>query len=85
MVSFSKNRTLRISSILVPPFLMRVKDKNGKETDEFEGFCKDIVNEIAKMLNFTYKINQVKDKQFGGLVNNSWNGMIGELMRNVSW
>ena len=62
---------------------MKKKNDKGEETNEFEGFCKDLVNEIANLLNFSYKINQVKDKQFGGLVNDSWNGMIGELLRGV--
>ncbi|XP_078663345.1 glutamate receptor ionotropic, NMDA 1-like isoform X1 [Branchiostoma floridae x Branchiostoma belcheri] len=52
-----------------------------------EGFCINLLKELAKKLNFTYDVHLVKDGKFGTQerANNSnkkeWNGMIGELLR----
>lgn len=76
-----------VTSILVPPFLIMKKNKTTNEPipGQYEGFCVDLIKDVAKKANFSYKIRVVKDGQFGGLVNGStWNGMIGELVRGVS-
>ncbi|VEL10417.1 unnamed protein product [Protopolystoma xenopodis] len=62
--------------------MMRKLDANGQEIpNEFEGFCIDLIELIAKICNFTYHIQEVKDKNYGAYVNRSWSGMIGELVR----
>ena len=56
-------------------------EKEGK----LEGFCIDILNEIAHKMNFRYEIYKVPDNQYGNEdANGSWNGMIRELMDKVS-
>lgn len=49
---------------------------------QFKGFCIDLLNEIAKKLEFKYEISQVADAQYGAEVNGTWNGMVGEL---INW
>ncbi|KAL5102876.1 Glutamate receptor [Taenia crassiceps] len=71
-----------VSSILLSPFMMEKKDVNGNPIKgEYEGFCVDLVQKLAEMIKFKYKMKAVTDGQFGSLVNGSWDGMIGELLR----
>lgn len=53
--------------------------------DRFEGYCVDLVRELADMLRFRYEIRLVRDGAYG--TKNSrgrWNGMIRELIDRVS-
>lgn len=60
------------------------KPKCGKEN--FVGFCADLAKKVAKIVNIDYDICIVKDGKYGEkLVNGTWNGIIGELTRDVSW
>ena len=50
----------------------------------YEGYCIDLLNELAKTLHFTYNIKPSPDGFFGvETINGSWNGMIGELLNKV--
>ena len=50
----------------------------------YEGYCIDLLNELAKTLHFTYHITPSPDGFFGvETINGSWNGMIGELLNKV--
>lgn len=52
---------------------------------QMEGFCMDLLSEIAKKLGFKYKVQLVKDGSYGRQdENGNWNGMIGEVVRGVS-
>ena len=65
--------------------MMEKKDANGNTiSGEYEGFCVDLVQKLSEMIKFKYKMKAVSDGQFGSLVNGSWNGMVGELLRRVS-
>jgi hypothetical protein len=73
-----------------PPFI-QWKNKTPEEgltmgNDKFEGFCKDIIDEIAKMLNFQYNLSVVPDRKFGSLKPppRYWTGMIRHLLDDVS-
>ena len=61
------------------------KDRRGDVTEgieNFEGFCIDMLNEIARETNMTFEVHLVHDGLYGEEeTNGSWNGMIGELMR----
>ena len=60
-------------------------DENGKETTEYEGFCVDLAEKIAEVVNFDYVIKPVKDNRYGNKdENGTWNGMVGELVGRVS-
>lgn len=64
-------------------------DLEGKPltgNDRFEGFCADVASQIADIVDFDYKIVPVKDGKYGGInEDGTWNGMVGELIRGVSW
>ncbi|CDI96736.1 glutamate receptor 2 [Echinococcus multilocularis] len=78
------NKVRIVSSILLSPFMMEKKDVNGKPIKgEYEGFCVDLVQKLAEMINFKYKMKAVSDGQFGSLTNGSWDGMVGELLRRI--
>ena len=64
------------------PFIMKTKQGNGTIT--YEGYCINLLNELARVLKFTYEIYYSPDGMFGGLnENGTWNGMIGELVSKV--
>ncbi|XP_036415749.1 probable glutamate receptor isoform X1 [Colossoma macropomum] len=49
---------------------------------QLEGYCMDLLSELAKKLGFKYKVHLVKDGAYGRLDDSgSWNGMIGEVVR----
>ncbi|XP_064636089.1 glutamate receptor-like isoform X2 [Lineus longissimus] len=81
----SENKTKRITSILVDPFLYQKTDSEDGiplvGNDRFEGYCKDLAQLISEMAKFSYQIQIVKDRKYGALENGSWTGMIGELTR----
>ena len=54
--------------------------------DRYEGYCADLTKMIADFVGFDYIIKPVNDTKYGqkGENNNSWNGMVGELIRRVS-
>ena len=37
-----------------PPFIYKAVDKQGKAN--YSGLCIDLINELAKMMNFNYEI-----------------------------
>ncbi len=50
----------------------------------FEGYCADLAKKVADLVSIQYLIVPVKDGAYGSEKNGSWNGMVGELVRNVS-
>lgn len=59
-------------------------DSNSTKAS-FQGFCIDILLDLADRLNFTFQIEIVKDKTFGKKnEKGEWNGIIGELVSRVS-
>lgn len=52
---------------------------------QLEGFCMDLLSEVAKKVGFKYKVHLVKDGSYGRQdESGNWNGMIGEVVRGVS-
>lgn len=59
-------------------------DKKEDGTVSYKGYCIDLINELARALHFTYELYPVPDGYYGALTENgTWNGMIGELVRQV--
>jgi hypothetical protein len=53
--------------------------------DKYEGYCADLAAKIGELVELDYEIRPVKDGKYGAESdNNTWNGMVGELVRNVS-
>ena len=48
--------------------MTRKQEEDG--TISYEGFCIDLLEQLAKMLRFTYKIYPSPDGQYGGIVGN---------------
>ncbi|XP_028858328.1 glutamate receptor ionotropic, kainate 2-like isoform X1 [Denticeps clupeoides] len=74
---------LRVSTILEEPYVMFKKsDKPLYGNDRFEGYCIDLLRELAAILGFRYTIHLVADGKYGVLdeSNGQWNGMVRELI-----
>ena len=54
--------------------------------DMFQGFCVDLLKQIAEEINFKYKIKLVSDGMYGSEIKGTdkWNGMVQELRDGVS-
>jgi len=51
----------------------------------FSGFAIEIFQKLAQKYGFRYSIYKAPDGNYGSLMdNNTWNGMIGELISGVS-
>ncbi|XP_076447024.1 glutamate receptor 3-like [Babylonia areolata] len=83
------NTTKVITSIISEPFLMYRKSKEGVPlvgNDKYEGYAVDLANGVSGELGFEYRFKLVEDSNYGRRFeqNNTWNGMIGELMAKVT-
>ena len=62
--------------------------KNGvpyEGNDRYEGYCVDLANKVAEAIGFSYTIKVVSDGKYGNEnENRTWDGMVGELIREVS-
>uniref|UniRef100_H3DBC0 Glutamate receptor n=1 Tax=Tetraodon nigroviridis TaxID=99883 RepID=H3DBC0_TETNG len=66
---------LRITTIKQEPYTV-------SKGSQLEGFCMDLLSEVAKKVGFKYRVQLVKDGSYGRQdENGTWNGMIGEVMR----
>ncbi|KAM6980704.1 glutamate receptor U1 [Aplochiton taeniatus] len=69
------NTDLRITTIKQDPYTM-------SKGSQLEGYCMDLLSELAKKLGFSYKVHLVRDGSYGRQdENGNWNGMIGEVVR----
>uniref|UniRef100_T1IJ46 Glutamate receptor ionotropic, kainate 2 n=1 Tax=Strigamia maritima TaxID=126957 RepID=T1IJ46_STRMM len=77
-------KTLIVSSILAsnrPLFMLKSDASELQGNDRYEGYVIDLMDEICKVTNLTYKIRPVGDGRYGDNRSGKWNGMIGELMQ----
>ncbi|XP_038936721.1 glutamate receptor ionotropic, kainate 4 isoform X4 [Rattus norvegicus] len=76
------NTTLVVTTILENPYLMLKGNHQDMEgNDRYEGFCVDMLKELAEILRFNYKIRLVGDGVYGvPEANGTWTGMVGELI-----
>ncbi|XP_063720364.1 glutamate receptor ionotropic, kainate 2-like isoform X2 [Symsagittifera roscoffensis] len=83
------NRTIRVTTIIQPPFTMLKEREDEFSTDsvQFEGYCVDLLEKmkiymLKDGINFQYTLSLVKDGNYGSKqADGSWNGMVGELQR----
>jgi len=68
--------------------MLRSTPKGGAAltgNDRYEGYCADLARKIADRIGIDYLIQPVADSKYGSRDDNgTWNGMVGELVRNVS-
>lgn len=75
------NKTLKVTVAITPPYVkLRENYKEYTGNDRYEGYCIDLMNKLAKKLQFKYVIKEVADGQYGKIQNGSWTGMIKELL-----
>ncbi|XP_065062808.1 glutamate receptor 2-like [Rhopilema esculentum] len=72
------NEHLKIVTIVDEPFTFETRYQNG--TVKYTGFCIDLLDELARLLNFTYTIYSVKDEEYGRKEGDKWTGMIGDVL-----
>lgn len=80
-----QNVTLIVTTAIQEPYTM-MKDSAEERSgnDMYEGYAVDLIEELSNLMGFKYVFKLVSDGKYGVQVNGSWNGMIGELIRNES-
>ncbi|XP_018374398.1 PREDICTED: glutamate receptor ionotropic, kainate 2-like isoform X2 [Trachymyrmex cornetzi] len=76
------NVTLIVITILEQPYVMLKSEGNFSGNMRYEGFCIDLLKEIALMVGFTYRIELVPDGKYGvyDYETGEWNGIVRQLM-----
>lgn len=66
--------------------MFKKSDKPLYGNERFEGYCIDLLRELAIILGFTYEIRLVDDGKYGSQDESTgqWNGMVKELIDHVS-
>lgn len=65
--------------------MLRQNHQDLEGNDRYEGFCVDMLKELADILKFKYRIRLVGDGLYGVPgANGTWTGMVGELISRVS-
>ncbi|CAB4060561.1 unnamed protein product [Lepeophtheirus salmonis] len=82
-----QRRTLIISTLESPPYLMEKLDYKPRSSknffDRYEGFVIDLANELADLLHFNYSV--ILSNTYGSMdKSGQWNGMIRDLLDEVS-
>ena len=54
------------------------------DTGKFEGLCIDILERLSDMMGFTYTLYEVGDGNFGTQVDGAWNGIVADIIQEVS-
>lgn len=67
------------------PYVMAKSKGNSSGNARYEGFCIDLLREIARMVGFAYKIELVPDGKYGAYdyETGEWNGIVRQLMDKV--
>ena len=62
-----------------------MKGKPLKGNDRYEGFCIDLLHEIARIVGFEFAIVPVPDGRYGLKINGQWDGIVKQLIDRVRW
>ncbi|XP_067287452.1 probable glutamate receptor isoform X2 [Pseudorasbora parva] len=74
-ICIAARQELIVTTIKQDPYTM-------SKGSQLEGYCMDLLTELAKKLGFKYKVHLVKDGSYGRQdESGNWNGMIGEVVR----
>ncbi|KAG9348263.1 hypothetical protein JZ751_001998 [Albula glossodonta] len=67
-----------------PYVMLRQNHQELQGNERYEGFCVDMLKELADILKFKYRIRLVGDGVYGvSGANGTWTGMVGELISRV--
>ena len=60
-------------------------ERNLTGNDRYEGYCIDLLKQIASMVGFNYVIKLVPDKKYGALdpETGEWNGVVKQILDKV--
>ena len=84
------SKVFYVASRIGRPFLMYKTTAAPGEilegNNRFEGYSKDLIDGISKILNFTYQFYLVPDGRYGSYNKETkkWDGLIKELLERVS-
>ncbi|XP_067682395.1 glutamate receptor ionotropic, kainate glr-3-like [Haliotis asinina] len=67
------NRTLIVGTLEWAPFVIK-KVENGSV--KFDGLCIQLLEELAKQLNFSYTLVEPPDREWSRVLNGSWTGLV---------
>ncbi|XP_046568853.1 glutamate receptor ionotropic, kainate glr-3-like [Haliotis rubra] len=73
-----QNRTFIVGTLEWAPYVIR-KVENGSV--RFDGLCIQLLQELAKQLNFSYTLVEPEDREWSRILNGSWTGLA-ELIVN---
>lgn len=66
---------------LAPWFILKSSsNQNGSHSHQWEGFCYELLNQLARKMYFDYEIIQPEIGTIGKFSNNNWDGVIGDLI-----
>lgn len=69
-----------------PYVMLRQNHQDLEGNERYEGFCVDMLKELADILKFKYRIRLVRDGLYGVPgANGTWTGMVGELISRVCY
>ncbi|XP_075751958.1 glutamate receptor ionotropic, kainate 2 [Rhipicephalus microplus] len=78
-----RNKTLRVVTIVSEPYVLLRKDSKTSSAgeDRLDGYCVDILRQMALLLGFRFELRLVRDGTYG-VVNarGEWSGIIREVM-----
>ncbi|KAK8784934.1 hypothetical protein V5799_008701 [Amblyomma americanum] len=78
-----RNKTLRVVTIVSEPYVVLRKDSKmaSTEEDRLDGFCVDILRQMALLLGFRFELRLVRDGTYGTVNGHGeWNGLMREVM-----
>ena len=61
----------------------KISDLSLTGNELYEGFCMDLLKEIAEIVSFRYTVRLVADGKYGSPEKTGWTGMVRELMDKV--
>ncbi|CAG5038997.1 unnamed protein product [Parnassius apollo] len=80
--SLDPNKTYIVTTILQEPYMMLKPVEYGRKEDQFQGFCKDLFDLIAKNLKIKYEIRLAKENRIGSGENpDAWSGLVSEIVK----
>lgn len=85
IISNINNNAMQTVLLQENPYVMlRPNHQELEGNDRYEGFCVDMLKELADILKFKYRIRLVGDGVYGVPgANGTWTGMVGELISRV--
>ena len=76
-----------VPAIQLEPYTMlahRNDSSKLRQNAMYEGYIVDLLEQLALLVNFRYRLVPVWDGEYGAWKNRKWDGMIGEVVRRVS-